>query len=81
MKTKILSLSKDKRNFVRAPPSGVTFEFDYASVSAVALAILQEDPQLEKMRYICCLEIFPERSELSGARGAIIKMHFSLHIA
>lgn len=51
MKAKILSLSKDKRNFVRAPPSGVTFEFDYASVSAVALAILQEDPQLEKMRY------------------------------
>ena len=52
MKTKILSLSKDKRNFVRAPPSGVTFEFDYASVSAVALAILQEDPQLEKMRFV-----------------------------
>ena len=51
MKVKILSLSNDNRNFLRAPPSGVTFEFDYNSVSATALALLQEDPQLEKMRY------------------------------
>lgn len=51
MKAKILSLSKDKRNFVRAPPSGVTFEFDYSLVSSVAMALLQEDPQLENMRY------------------------------
>ena len=51
MKAKILSLSNDKRNFLRAPPSGVSFEFDYSSVSATALALLSEDPQLEKMRY------------------------------
>jgi len=51
LKNKILSLSKDKRNFVRAPPSGVTFEFEYSNVSAVAMALLQEDPELEKMRY------------------------------
>jgi len=51
MKAKILSLSSDNRNFLRAPPSGVTFEFDYNSVSATALALLAEDPQLEKMRY------------------------------
>ena len=50
MKAKILSLSKDKRNFVRAPPSGVTFEFDYSLVSSVAMALLHEDPQLEAMR-------------------------------
>jgi hypothetical protein len=50
MKAKILSLSKDKRNFVRAPPAGVSFEFDYASVSSVAMALLQDDPQLDKMR-------------------------------
>ena len=48
MKAKILALSQDKRNFVRAPPAGVTFEFDYASVSATALALIQEDPQLGK---------------------------------
>ena len=30
--------------------SGVSFEFDYASVSTTAMALLQEDPQLDKMR-------------------------------
>ena len=50
MKEKILSLSEDKRTFIRAPPSGVTFEFEYATVAPVALAILAEDPKLEKMR-------------------------------
>jgi len=57
MKGKILSLSNDKRNFVRAPPSGVSFEFDYSSVSATAMALLHEDPQLEKMRY----ELVPKK--------------------
>jgi len=57
MKEKILSLSNDTRNFVRAPPSGVSFEFDYASVSTTAMALLQEDPQLEKMRY----ELVPKK--------------------
>ena len=50
MKEKILSLSEDKRTFIRAPPSGVTFEFEYATVAPIALAILAEDPKLEKMR-------------------------------
>lgn len=50
LRAKILSLSEDKRNFVRAPPSGVTFEFEYSSVAATALALLQEDPQLQTMR-------------------------------
>jgi hypothetical protein len=50
MKEKMLSLSEDKRNFVRAPPSGVTFDFDYSAVAPVALAILAEDPKLDKMR-------------------------------
>jgi hypothetical protein len=50
MKEKILSLSEDKRTFIRAPPSGVTFEFEYATVAPVALAILAEDPKLDKMR-------------------------------
>lgn len=57
MKEKILSLSNDTRNFVRAPPSGVSFEFDYASVSTTAMALLQEDPQLETMRY----ELVPKK--------------------
>lgn len=51
MKAKILSLSADKRTFVRAPPSGVTFDFDYDSVSSTALALLKEDSKLSEMRY------------------------------
>jgi len=50
VREKILSLSEDKRTFVRAPPSGVTFEFEYAAVAPIALAILAEDPKLDKMR-------------------------------
>ena len=52
LKVKILALSEDKRTFVRAPPSGVTFEFEYSSVSSTALALLQEDPRLQKMRWV-----------------------------
>lgn len=29
LKEQILALSKDKRNFLRAPPAGAQFEFDY----------------------------------------------------
>jgi len=49
--------SEDKRNFVRAPPAGVAFDFDYSAVAPVALALLQEDPRLEKMRY----ELVPKK--------------------
>ncbi|CAG5136663.1 unnamed protein product, partial [Candidula unifasciata] len=41
----------DKRNFVRNPPSGVQFHFDFSSAYPVALATLQEDPNLQKMRF------------------------------
>lgn len=58
LKAKILGLSEDKRNFVRAPPAGVTFEFDYSpQVFSVATALLKEDPRLEAMRY----ELVPKK--------------------
>ncbi|KAF7492110.1 Synapse-associated protein 1 [Sarcoptes scabiei] len=56
VKTEILGLSKDKRNFVRSPPSGVEFDFDMTASHPVALALLREDPDLAKMRY----EIVPK---------------------
>ncbi|KAJ6215626.1 hypothetical protein RDWZM_010126 [Blomia tropicalis] len=56
VKTEVLSLSADKRNFVRAPPGGVEFQFDMAASFPVALALLREDPELSKMRY----EIVPK---------------------
>ncbi|BFZ09761.1 hypothetical protein BsWGS_12799 [Bradybaena similaris] len=51
LKTQILALSQDKRNFVRNPPSGVQFHFDFSSAYPIALATLQEDPNLQKMRF------------------------------
>ncbi|XP_041353883.1 synapse-associated protein 1-like isoform X3 [Gigantopelta aegis] len=51
MKSQILALSQDKRNFVRNPPSGVQFQFDFNALEPVAMATLQEDPNLQKMRF------------------------------
>lgn len=51
IKAEIISLSQDKRNFVRNPPAGVEFDFDLKSCLPVALSILREDPNLSKMRY------------------------------
>ncbi|CAD5120585.1 unnamed protein product [Dimorphilus gyrociliatus] len=51
MKSQILALSSDKRNFVRNPPSGVQFEFDFSTSYPVAMAMLQEDQKLNKMRF------------------------------
>lgn len=56
VKSEIISLSQDKRNFVRNPPAGVEFDFNLQSSLPVALAILKEDPNLAKMRY----EIVPK---------------------
>ncbi|RZF34920.1 hypothetical protein LSTR_LSTR011414 [Laodelphax striatellus] len=51
LKQECLSLSTDKRNFVRSPPAGVDFQFDYEVSYPIALATLAEDPNLEKMRF------------------------------
>lgn len=42
---------QDRRNFVRAPPPGVDFPFDYEQSYKVAVITLAEDPNLEKMRF------------------------------
>nr|XP_022292585.1 synapse-associated protein 1-like isoform X2 [Crassostrea virginica] len=51
MKAQILALSKDKRNFLRNPPAGVQFQFDFESMFPIAMATLQEDENLNKMRF------------------------------
>lgn len=51
MKTQILNLSKEKRNFLRNPPTGVQFQFDYASFSPIANVMLEEDSNLRDMRF------------------------------
>lgn len=50
-KSRILSLSKDKRNFLLPPPPGTDFVFDMKVYSSTALATLKEDPNLNKMRF------------------------------
>jgi len=51
LKEEVLGLSADRRNFVRSPPTGVQFEWNYEETLPIAKAILKEDPALEKMRY------------------------------
>ena len=51
VKEEILSLSQDKRNFVRSPPAGVEFSFDMNTSYPIALSLLREDPALSTMRY------------------------------
>ncbi|XP_039331346.1 synapse-associated protein 1 [Saimiri boliviensis] len=47
----ILALSADKRNFLRDPPAGVQFNFDFDQMYPVALVMLQEDELLSRMRF------------------------------
>lgn len=42
---------KDKRNFLRDPPAGVQFYFDFEQMYPVAMAMLEEDELLRKMRF------------------------------
>ncbi|XP_067013012.1 synapse-associated protein 1 isoform X2 [Anabrus simplex] len=51
LKEECLTLSTDRRNFVRSPPAGVDFQFDYEVSYPIAMATLAEDPNLEKMRF------------------------------
>ncbi|KAI8596811.1 hypothetical protein EDD21DRAFT_236214 [Dissophora ornata] len=51
IKARILSLSKDKRNFLLPPPPGTDFVFDMKAYSSTAVATLKQDPNLDKMRF------------------------------
>ncbi|XP_071481440.1 synapse-associated protein 1-like [Diadema antillarum] len=57
MKEQILALSQDKRNFLRNPPAGVQFHFEFTAVHPIAMATLQEDNNLRKMRF----ELVPKK--------------------
>ncbi|XP_052750913.1 synapse-associated protein of 47 kDa isoform X2 [Galleria mellonella] len=62
LKDECLSLSTDRRNFVRAPPAGVEFDFDYDKMYPVAVAIMAEDPNLEKMRFDLVPKVITEEN-------------------
>lgn len=62
LKEECLSLSTDRRNFVRSPPTGVDFHFDYEVSYPVAMAIMEQDPNLEKMRYELVPKVISEEN-------------------
>uniref|UniRef100_A0A8C5T2M7 Synapse-associated protein 1 n=2 Tax=Laticauda laticaudata TaxID=8630 RepID=A0A8C5T2M7_LATLA len=47
----ILALSADRRNFLRDPPAGVQFNFNFDQMYPVAMVMLQEDELLTRMRF------------------------------
>ncbi|XP_055500916.1 synapse-associated protein 1-like [Leucoraja erinacea] len=47
----ILALSAERRNFLRDPPAGVQFNFDFDQMFPVAVVMLQEDELLNRMRF------------------------------
>ena len=49
IREQVLSLSQDRRNFVRSPPND--FQFDPQQCYPIALSLLKEDPNLSKMRF------------------------------
>ncbi|KAJ8918686.1 hypothetical protein NQ315_015006, partial [Exocentrus adspersus] len=62
LKEECLSLSTDRRNFVRSPPAGVDFQFDYDVSYGIAMAIMEQDPNLEKMRYELVPKVISEEN-------------------
>lgn len=51
IKSQVLALSCDQRNFLVDPPPGAQFPFDYSTYSSTAVATMAADPALEQMRY------------------------------
>lgn len=62
LKEECLSLSTDRRNFVRAPPAGVDFDFDYNKMYPVAVAIMNDDPNLSTMRFDLVPKVITEEN-------------------
>jgi hypothetical protein len=62
LKEECLSLSTDKKNFVRSPPAGIDFQFDYEVSYPIAMAIMEQDPNLEKMRYELVPKVISEEN-------------------
>lgn len=51
LREECLSLSTDKRNFLRPPPEGLDFPWDFEAVQHIAEVTLALDPNLKDMRF------------------------------
>jgi len=80
LKKKILSLSEDKRNVLRAPPTGVNFDFEYCTVASPALLLLEDDPKLKQLRYELVPKVIKEDEFWRNYfyRVSLIKQSFEL---
>jgi len=80
LKEKIFALSDDKRNVLRAPPSGVNFDFEYSNVATPALLLLEADPKLKQLRYELVPKVIKEDEFWKNYfyRVSLIKQSFEL---
>jgi len=80
LRDKILALSDDKRNVLRAPPSGVNFDFEYSNVTSPALMLLEVDPKLKQLRYELVPKVIKEDEFWKNYfyRVSLIKQSFEL---
>ncbi|XP_057323561.1 synapse-associated protein of 47 kDa isoform X9 [Microplitis mediator] len=62
LREECLALSSDRRNFVRAPPPGVEFDWDFEAVQPMAQATLALDPNLESMRFELVPKVISEEN-------------------
>ncbi|XP_063995043.1 synapse-associated protein of 47 kDa isoform X1 [Diachasmimorpha longicaudata] len=62
LREECLALSTDRRNFVRAPPPGVEFEWDFEAIQPMAQATLALDPNLETMRFELVPKVITEEN-------------------
>ncbi|XP_011503068.1 PREDICTED: synapse-associated protein of 47 kDa isoform X5 [Ceratosolen solmsi marchali] len=62
LREECLALSTDRRNFVRAPPPGVDFAWDFEAVQPMAQATLALDPNLETMRFELVPKVISEEN-------------------
>ncbi|XP_054000430.1 synapse-associated protein 1 isoform X2 [Hylaeus anthracinus] len=62
LREECLSLSTNQRNFLRPPPEGVNFGWNFEAVQPMAQAILALDPNLENMRFQLVPKVISEEN-------------------
>ncbi|XP_043252791.1 synapse-associated protein of 47 kDa isoform X2 [Colletes gigas] len=62
LREECLSLSTNQRNFLRPPPEGVDFAWDFEAVQPMAQATLALDLNLEKMRFELVPKVISEEN-------------------
>lgn len=62
VKTHVVALSMERRNFTREPPAGANFEFDLSTAMPVITILMKEDPNLDKLRFELVPKMVSENS-------------------